>query len=211
LQAAREKLRVGRRLEELPLVRAAFGAGELSYSKVRALCRVARAETEPTLLEMARDATTTQLEEIVRTFRAVTGREETGNADDRHDGRFARWYWADDGSLVISARLSPEDGAVVLAALEAGREAVTAGSTNSPAESDSAESLLAEARSADALVAMAHPSMSAASGAPRRRRCAGRFGGATVAADSPAVAGAASYTPTTLSTGLMGAPPRCRT
>src|SRR5688572_8684863 len=41
LQAAREKLRVGRRLEELPLITAAFGAGELSYSKVRALCRVA--------------------------------------------------------------------------------------------------------------------------------------------------------------------------
>src|SRR5437879_3554614 len=36
LQAARENLRVGRRLGELPLVREAFAAGALSYSKVRA-------------------------------------------------------------------------------------------------------------------------------------------------------------------------------
>lgn len=153
LQAAREKLRVGRRLEELPLVRAAFGAGELSYSKVRDLCRVARAETEPALLEMARYATTAQLEEIVRTFRAVTGREETRIADDRHDGRFARWSWADDGSLVFSARLSPEDGAVVLAALAAGRDAAApAAPPGAPGNHDAAKSLLAEAGGADALV-----------------------------------------------------------
>ena len=84
LQAAREKLRVGRRLSELPLVRDAFAAGELSYSKVRAVCRVARPETESTLLEMARYATTSQLEEIVRSYRTVTGREELRNANDRH-------------------------------------------------------------------------------------------------------------------------------
>ena len=53
---------MARRLGELPLIREAFAAGGLSYSKVRALCRVARAETEPTLLEMARYATTAQLD-----------------------------------------------------------------------------------------------------------------------------------------------------
>jgi hypothetical protein len=162
LQAAREKLRVARRLEELPLVRAAFGAGELSYSKVRALCRVARTETEPTLLEMARYATTAQLEEIVRTFRAVTGRAETRKANDRHDGRFVRWHWEDDGSLFVTVRLSPEDGVVFLAAFEAARETVTAaGGADSAATDDSAESLPPEARSADALVAMAHLALAA--------------------------------------------------
>lgn len=109
-----------------------------------------------------------QLEQIVRTFRAVTGREETRNANDRHENRFARWHWADDGSLIISARLSPEDGAVILAALEAGQEAVTAAEPpRSPAGNDSAESLLPEPRNADALVAMAHLALAApADGAP---------------------------------------------
>ncbi len=168
LQAAREKLRVGRRLGELPLVREAFAAGELSYSKVRAVCRVARPETEATLLEMARYATTAQLEEIVRTYRTVTGQEELRNANDRHDARFARWYWDDDGSLVVSARLSPEDGAVVLAALEAGRAAAEPPAAPTPGGSgDSAESLLAEAKRAEAFVAMAKLALSApADGSP---------------------------------------------
>jgi uncharacterized protein DUF222 len=37
-RAAREQVRVARRLAELPLAREAFSRGELSYSKVRALC-----------------------------------------------------------------------------------------------------------------------------------------------------------------------------
>ena len=178
LQAAREKLRVGRRLEELPLVREAFAAGELSYSKVRAVCRVARPGTEVALLEMARYATTAQLEEIVRTYRAVTGSEEMRHHNDRHDKRFARWHWDDDGSLVVSARLSPEDGAVFLAALQAGREST---------ESDSAESLLPEARSAGPSAAPSGRSPSAArrrstrelreGGSRPGRRCAGRSTG----------------------------------
>jgi len=159
LQAAREKVRVGRRLGELPLVRAAFATGELSYSKVRAVCRVARPETESTLLEMARYATTSQLEEIVRTYRKVTGREELRDTNDRHDARFARWYWDDDGSLVFRARLSPEDGAVVLAALEAGK-AASAPPPGAGAR-DAAESLPGETRNADALVAMANLALAA--------------------------------------------------
>ena len=169
LQAAREKLRVGRRLGELPLVRAAFAAGELSYSKVRAVCRVARAETEAVLLEMARYATTAQLEEIVQAYRSVTGREELRNANDRHGDRFARWHRDDDGSLVLTARLSPEDGAVVLAALQAGREVAESHEATATASSDgmgdAAESRMPEARSADALVAMAKLALSAPAGA----------------------------------------------
>src|SRR5919106_6692352 len=38
--AAREHVRVARRLEELPATRAALAEGRLSYSKVRALTRV---------------------------------------------------------------------------------------------------------------------------------------------------------------------------
>ena len=175
LQAAREKLRVGRRLGELPLIQAAFAAGELSYSKVRALCRVAKPETEPALLDIARYATTAQLEEIVRTYRAVTGREEMLRHNDRHAARFARWHWDDDGSLVITARLSPEDGAVVVAALEAGREVADpalagksstgAGGPTGPitGASDSAASLMAETNSADALVTVARLALSAPS------------------------------------------------
>src|SRR3954454_22385940 len=51
--AAREHVRVARRLEGLPLVRAAFAEGRLSYSKVRALTRVGAIEREDDLLSLA--------------------------------------------------------------------------------------------------------------------------------------------------------------
>jgi hypothetical protein len=48
--AAREHVRVARRLQELPLIREAFAAGQLSYSKVRALTRVEDVAREQELL-----------------------------------------------------------------------------------------------------------------------------------------------------------------
>jgi hypothetical protein len=62
LGVAREKVRVARRLGELALVDQALSRGEVSYSKVRAITRVATADHEATLLEMARCSTAAQLE-----------------------------------------------------------------------------------------------------------------------------------------------------
>ena len=46
IRTAQEHVRVARALEELPVMRAAFGSGQLSYSKVRAMTRVATPKTE---------------------------------------------------------------------------------------------------------------------------------------------------------------------
>ncbi len=51
LGAARERVRVARALEGLPLLSQALARGELSYAKVRALTRVATPETEQRLLK----------------------------------------------------------------------------------------------------------------------------------------------------------------
>src|SRR5438067_1080857 len=45
-RAAREHVRVARRLPELPLIHGGFARGELSYAKVRALTRVATPDSE---------------------------------------------------------------------------------------------------------------------------------------------------------------------
>jgi phosphoglycolate phosphatase-like HAD superfamily hydrolase len=127
LGAAREQVRVGRALEALPHARAAFESGELSYSKVRAITRVASAELEEHLVELARHATASQLEQLVREYRKADPDEAT-TAQARHEQRYVRTWTDDDGMLVISARLSPEDGAVVLAALEAATAAFSEGS-----------------------------------------------------------------------------------
>jgi len=69
LGAAREKVRVAHALERLPLIAAAMASGELSYSKARALTRVATDGNEGELLEAARHATAHHVEAMVRQFR----------------------------------------------------------------------------------------------------------------------------------------------
>ena len=125
LSAAREQVRVGRALENLPLVRSAFASGEISYSKVRAITRIATPENEAQLVEWAGLATASQLELIVRCHRRASACEGL-EALDKHHARYLRTCTDCDGMVVIQARLSPEDGAVVLGAIEAAREAAAA-------------------------------------------------------------------------------------
>src|SRR5436309_2685044 len=74
-RAAREHVRVARRLPELPRTRAAFSRGALSYAKVRALTRVATTESEQELLELAFVLTAAQLERTLRACRRLTAAE----------------------------------------------------------------------------------------------------------------------------------------
>ena len=69
--AAREKVRVARALAELPRLSAAMRRGALSYSKVRALTRIATPVSEERLLDFARCATAAHVERLVRAWRRV--------------------------------------------------------------------------------------------------------------------------------------------
>ena len=90
---------------------------------MRALTRVADADGEAELIELARHATAAQLERMVRAARRCTA----ADADEARRESFVRWYWDDeDGCLRIDAKLPPEDGALVLRALEAARDAIHA-------------------------------------------------------------------------------------
>jgi hypothetical protein len=117
-RSARERVRVARRLPELPLIHDAFACGELSYAKVRTLTRVADAENEQELLELARCLTASQLERAVRAYRRVT----TAESNAVEDLAYVGWSWEEDGALTLRARLAPEDGALFLRALEAARD-----------------------------------------------------------------------------------------
>jgi len=66
MSAAREKVRVAHALKTLPLIATAFADGELSYSKVRALTRVARVDNEDALLLFALQTTASRVEERCR-------------------------------------------------------------------------------------------------------------------------------------------------
>jgi Domain of unknown function (DUF222)/HNH endonuclease len=119
-RTAREHVRVARALPELPLTREAFESGRLSYSKARVLTRVAEADSEADLLELARHATAAQLERMLRAFRRVSRAE----AQAAHEHRYVTWHSEADGSLYLRARLPAEEGALVLAAIEESHDAL---------------------------------------------------------------------------------------
>jgi hypothetical protein len=134
-RSAREHLRVARALEELPLIRGSMGRGEITYSKVRVLSRIATPELEGELLELARHATAAQLERVARAYgRALSAQD----AERAHERRYLTYDWQDDGTLSIRGSLPAEDGALLLRALESGveriREMTSATEAGGPAE-----------------------------------------------------------------------------
>jgi 5-methylcytosine-specific restriction endonuclease McrA len=120
--AARERVRVARALGALPLLTEALARGELSYAKVRAITRVATPETEARLLAVGRAGTAEHVERIVRGWRQVDRRAEAREAARQHEGRGLQVYEDEDGMVVVRGRLTPEAGALLRRALEAGRE-----------------------------------------------------------------------------------------
>ena len=117
--AATEKVRTARALESLPKISAAFGEGRLSYSKVRALTRVATVETEDTLLHIALNGTAAHVERTVRGFRRVKRYLERDEAEAMHDQRHLLCWREADGSVTLNARLTPEVGELLFKALDA--------------------------------------------------------------------------------------------
>jgi len=148
LGAAREKVRVAHALAELPRMSAAMERGEVSYSKVRALTRIATPETEEELLILARDGTAAHIEKIVRLWRRSCRLEELHREKKRYESRYLKAYTDEDGMVVVRARLAPEDGAALLEALEAARDRLY---EKDKKERDGAGEVFPEQRKADAL------------------------------------------------------------
>lgn len=173
--AAREHVRVARRLEEMPAVRAAFARADLSYSKVRALTRVDCTDREEELVELAATTTAAQLESVVRAYRRIL----TIDADPAEQlrRRFLTTEWDEDGCLVVRGRLPAEQGALLLKALETAeselRSRVSAETREAEAERPPDADLLpcseppstATVRRADALVHLADTALAAADAA----------------------------------------------
>lgn len=161
-RAAREHLRVARALSAMPKVTAGFLRGQLTYSKVRVLSRIARPHNEEALLTYARHATAAQLERISRAYRGALSVEDERKA---HHERRLSYEWEEDGSLRLSGRLSPEDGALFVRALDAAREDASPAAIEGDGSAEPPVLEPTKASNADTLVAMAEASL--ASGAQR--------------------------------------------
>ena len=119
LGAAREKVRVAKSLESLPLIDAAFSTGAISYSKVRAMTRTATPANEDYYLHIAKNGTASHVEILVRKHQRAERLNQGCQDKAQHDAREFSWFYDDDGMLVFRGKLPAEDGAVFLKAMEA--------------------------------------------------------------------------------------------
>ena len=122
MNAAREKVRVANALGELPKIAASFAKGEISYSKVRAMTRVATADNEDYLLMIAQHGTAYHMETLVRKYRRAKKLQELQEANKQHDERSLEVFYENDGSITLQVRLPAEKGALVLKAIELAME-----------------------------------------------------------------------------------------
>ena len=142
---AREHVRVARALGNLPKLSDAMRRGAVSYSKVRAVTRVATPETEQALLDVAQCGTAAHVEQIVRGWRRVDRTAERTEEKLRQDRRSLRTWVDDDGMVVVQGRLTPEVGAALRRALEAACDQARSAAVGSgSADSEASDIALAE-------------------------------------------------------------------
>ena len=177
LGTAREKVRAARALVGLPETSASMQRGELSFSMVRALTRVATPDNESELLELARGCTTAQMERIVRGFRLGSRQSEADREAARHDARSFSILPDVDGMYVVRGRLTPEVGTLLMRTIDAAGDALfrQLGPPIEPEDVSSETSTKAAAqRRADAIELVAE-----------RALAAGFGGGGPDASDAP--------------------------
>jgi hypothetical protein len=153
LGAAREKVRVAHALVDLPQIAASMARGELSYSKVRALSRVACPATEEALLMIALHGTAHHVERLVQSYRRAQEAQELDREAQQHATRSVSYGFAEDGSLILKARLPAVAGALLIKALDAALESLPEHEIS--AEVVEERSISYPARRADALAAVA--------------------------------------------------------
>jgi hypothetical protein len=155
LATAREKVRMAHALRTLPAIAAAFAEGRLSYSKVRALTRVAHRHDENMLLKHALVATVPQVEQRCRQIRNVF--PDSAEHAQRAWQRRSLTAWRDEarGVLRLTVEVPIEEGELIMRALDC---AVAAGEVTTDIDPDAtpeSKGTAWYAQQADALVAVA--------------------------------------------------------
>lgn len=148
MNTAREKVRVAHALKTLPATATAFSQGEVSYSKVRALTRVANRDNEGELLDFASKTTAARVEERCRELRC--GTDASVNDANRAYAERSLTMRRDQvrGTMAITVELPLEAGELVDRALDRAMD-----SCSSPNPEFAEDSW--QAQQADALVEMA--------------------------------------------------------
>ncbi len=155
LRTARERVRVARKLAELPMVDEALRRGAMSYSQARAITRVATAEQEAVWIEHAKHMPASQLDTLCRSYQNVQAYDQAHGAGAMAGGMAAQVAAQrtvtrrslDNGMVKFEVVVSSDEAAIVWAALNAATAKASTEPTpeeSTPAEPSFAESTLAE-------------------------------------------------------------------
>jgi hypothetical protein len=122
LITAKEKIRVAHALKILPAISESFSQGELSYTKVRELTRVATGDNEQNLLDFALRTTATNVAQRCRELRM--GDESSINTAARAFAKRSLRIRRDPhrGTMVVSVELPMESGELLEKALDKARD-----------------------------------------------------------------------------------------
>ena len=113
-RTAREHVAVAHKLTNFDRLRKTFLAGELSYSKVRAIARVVTPQNESELVGLARSATASQLERMLNKLPNPDHIDEDGNETSPVNCTFAN---NNDGTMTMTVTLPTADMANARAAV----------------------------------------------------------------------------------------------
>jgi hypothetical protein len=130
LRTARDRVRAARALSKMPATSRAMSRGELSFSKVRALSRLAEVlepEQEAEVVEIARSFSTAELEKLVRGWRTLERGDELKVEERRHRSRRLTVVPSEDGMYLVRGKLPAEVGALLMRAVEAASDAFSGG------------------------------------------------------------------------------------
>ena len=140
-KSAYEAIRVADALEHFPIVDRLFSEGRLSYSKVRIITRHADARTEQVFADHALQMTVRQLNYLVRQYKKTLPAEAIAVAE----SRYLRVTEHEDGGFLLRAKLTAEQGVIIIKALEA---AMNAGGAAESREQSNVDALVEVATAA---------------------------------------------------------------
>jgi hypothetical protein len=119
VRTAAHQTQVGHRLGALPAIAAAAAAGELGWSKLQLVARVAEPASEAKWLGLAREMAVGQLARVVSAYRRASETDDPDRCRNHRDRRGIWLFDQPDGLVRITGLLEADDAAVLRAALAA--------------------------------------------------------------------------------------------
>jgi hypothetical protein len=119
VRTAAQQTQVGHRLAALPAIAAAAAVGELGWSKLQLVARVAEPASEAKWLGLAREMAVGQLARVVSAYRRASETDDPDRCRNHRDRRGIWLFDQPDGLVRITGLLEADDAAVLRAALAA--------------------------------------------------------------------------------------------